>query len=186
MSQITIYNYNKNTIRNNTIHNSQPNSTMDINSIFVLLKSHQNDDNSVTCLWDFNDAGYVDSEGYEQKLSANDLTLQALYVPDRVNPLITQLPQNMQFEKEGKMSKLYKASQGNFTIGEILEAVRSFIEQIYNEKYSNNRYTFKDLYFEGITGSCGIFEIQMEAAGRNIINSFGGINQLMEMMADMM
>ena len=107
---------------------------MDINSVFVLLKSHQKNDNSVTCLWDFNDAGYVDSEGYEQKLSANDLMLQALYVPDRDNPLITQLPKKLQFEKEGKISKLYEASCGRFTIGEILEAVRSFIEQIYNEK----------------------------------------------------
>ena len=152
---------------------------MDINSIFVLLKSHQNDDNSVTCSWDFNDAGYRDSD-----LSVTDLTSQALYVPDRDNPLITQLPKKLQFEKEGKMSKLYKASCGRFTIGEILEAVRSFIEQIYNEKYSNNRYTFKELYFEGIMGSCGIFEIRMETAGGNMVGAFG-ITQYMEMMENM-
>lgn len=150
---------------------------MDINSIFVLLKSHQNDDNSVTCSWDFNDAGYRDSD-----LSVTDLTSQALYVPDPENPLITRLPNEMQFEKEGKLSKLYKAKCGSFTIGEILEAVRSFIEQIYNEKYSNNRYTFKELYFEGIMGSCGIFEIQMEIAGGNMMGAFGGLQQLMGMM----
>lgn len=156
---------------------------MDINSIFVLLKSHQNDDNSVTCLWDFNDAGYADSEGYEKNLSVNDLTLQALYIPDRDNPLITQLPKELQFEREEKISKHYKASQGYFTIGEILEAVRSFIEQVYNKKYSNDRYTFTDLYFEGIMGSCGIFEIQMETAG-NMMGEFGTI-QYMEMMENM-
>jgi hypothetical protein len=155
---------------------------MDTNSIFVLLKSHQNDDNSVTCSWDFNDAGYTDSEGSEKNLSVADLTSQALYVPDPENPLITRLPQEMQFEKEGKLSKLYKAKCGRFTIGEILEAVRSFIEQIYNEKYSNNRYTFKDLYFEGIMGSCGIFEIQLEIAGGNMVGAFGGLQQLMGMM----
>ena len=65
---------------------------------FVLLKSSQNDDNSVTCSWDFSDSGYTDSEGYEKNLSVNDLTLQALYAPDRVNPLITQLPKELQFE----------------------------------------------------------------------------------------
>lgn len=158
---------------------------MDINSIFILLKSHQNDDNSVTCSWDFSDAGYVDQEGNETTLNVKDLMLQALYAPDPVNPLITQLPKELQFEREEKISKLYKASQGYFTIGEILEAVRSFIEQVYNEKYSDDKYTFTELYFEGITGSCGIFEIQMEEGGGNMMSTFG-INQLMEMMADMM
>ena len=155
---------------------------MDVNSIFVLLKSHQNDDNSVTCSWDFNDAGYTDSGGSEKILSVNDLTSQALYVPDSENPLITRLPQEMRFEREGKMSKLYKAKGGCFTIGEILEAVRSFIEQVYKEKYSNNRYTFKELYFEGIMGSCGIFEIRMEIAGGNMVGEFGGLQQFMGMM----
>ena len=152
---------------------------MDINSIFVLLKSHQNDDNSVTCLWDFNDAGYVDSDGYEKKLNMNELTLRALYTPDPENPLITRLPQEIQFEIKGKLSKLYKASLGLFTIGEILESVRSFIEQVYNEKYSNDKYTFTELYFEGIVGSSGVFEIIMESGGGNSITEFGGIiNQL--------
>jgi hypothetical protein len=155
---------------------------MDINSIFVLLKSHQNDDNSVTCLWDFNNAGYVDSEGYEKKLSVNDLTLQALYVPDQNNPLITQLPQEMRFEKDGKISKHHKARCGHFTIGEILEAIRDLIEKVYNEKYSNDKYTFTDSYFEGIMGSCGIFEIHMETVGENMMGAFGGLQQLMGMM----
>lgn len=158
---------------------------MDINSIFILLKSRQNDDNSVTCSWDFSDAGYVDQEGNETTLSVNDLTLQALYVPDPVNSLITQLPKELQFEREEKISKLFKASHGNFTIGEVLESVRSFIEQVYNEKYSNDNYTFTELYFEGITGSCGIFEIQMETGGGNMMSTFG-ITQLMEMMENMM
>jgi hypothetical protein len=158
---------------------------MDINSIFILLKSHQNDDNSVTCSWDFSDAGYVDQEGNEKTLSVNDITLQALYAPDPVNPLMTQLPKKLQFEIEDKISKLYKASQGYFTIGEILEAARSFLEQVYNEKYSDDKYTFTDLYFEGITGSYKIFKIQMKAGEGNIMSTFG-INQLMEMMADMM
>ena len=156
---------------------------MDVNSIFILLKSHQNDDNSVTCSWDFSDAGYVDQEGNETTLSVKDLISQALYAPDPVNPLITQLPKELQFEREEKISKHYKASQGYFTIGEILEAVRSFIEQVYNKKYSNDRYTFTDLYFEGIVGSCGIFEIRMETAG-NMMGEFGTI-QYMAMMENM-
>jgi len=159
---------------------------MDVNSIYVLLKSHQNDDNSVTCSWDFSDAGYVDSEGQDRLLSLAELMLQALYVPDPKNPLITQLPQEIQFEREGKMSKLYKARCGCFTIGEIIEAVRSFIEQVYNEKYSNDRYTFTEMFFEGIMGSCGIFEIRMETAGGNMAGAFGGLQHFMDMMEDVM
>jgi len=139
---------------------------MDINSIYILLTSHQNDDNSVTCSWNFNDTGYEDKDGNVRNLTLYDFMLEALHVPDPENPLITQLPYEIQFEREDKTSKLYKARCGRFTIGEILEAVRNFIEQVYNEKYSNDRYTFTELYFEGFMGSCsGIFEIRMEPAG---------------------
>ena len=155
---------------------------MDINSIYVLLKSHQNDDYTVTCSWDFSDAGYVDSEGNERVLDKQKLALEALYVPDPENPLITQLPQELQFEKKDKISKLYKA-KSRFTLGEILEIVRSFVEKVYNEKYSNNRYTFKELYFEGITGTERSFEISLVSAGGNMMGAFGGRQQFADMMA---
>ena len=154
---------------------------MDINSIYVLLKSHQNDDNTVTCSWDFSDAGYIDSEENERVLDKQKLALEALYVPDPENPLITQLPQELQFEKKDKISKLYKA-KGRFTLGEILEIVRSFVEKVYNEKYSNNRYTFKELYFEGITETERSFEISLVSAGGNMMGAFGGLQQFVDMM----
>ena len=154
---------------------------MDINSIYIILRSHQNDDNSVTCSWDFNEAGYEDKEGNVRNITLYDFMLDALHVPDPKNPLITQLPYEMRFEREGQTSKLYKAKWGRFTIGEILEAIRSFMEKIYNEKYSNDRYNFSELCFEGLTGMCGNFEIRMDITGGNI-NAFGGLQQFVDIM----
>ena len=155
---------------------------MDINNIYVSLIPQQNDDNSVTCLWDFGNAGYVDSEGNEQILDKNKLALEALYIPDPDNPLIIRLPKEIQFEREDQISKLYKAKNCHFTIGEILEIVRNFIEKIYNEKYSDNKYVFNILYFEGLIGCGRNFEIRMELVEENIIGDFGEFQQLINML----
>ena len=150
---------------------------MDINSVFILLKTHQNEDHSVTCYWDLNDAAIEDNEGNARDLTPKDFLLEALYAPDQQNPLLIRLPGELQFEKEERESEVYKSKNGYFTIGEILEAIRSFIEKLYNEKYSNGKYTFKNLYFEGISGNLKLFEIKMAIA-----NTFYGMEQLLNMM----
>lgn len=150
---------------------------MDINSVFILLKSRQNEDNSVTCYWDFNDAAVEDNEGNSTELKPKDLMLKALQAPDPKNPLLTMLPTEIQLEFDKRMSDPYKSKNGYFTVGEILEVVRSFIEKIYNDKYSNGKYTFKDMYFEGLSGMWKVFEINMEIA-----NNF--IEQIFNMMGE--
>ena len=137
---------------------------MDINTIYILLKSHQNEDNSVTCYWDFNEAGKEDRDGNTTDLVPNDYKLEALYAPDSKNPLLTRLPSEIELKMDDKKSNTYKSKNSHFTVGEILEAVRSFIEKIYNEKYSNGKYTFKDMYFEGLSGMWKVFEVNMEIA----------------------
>ena len=148
---------------------------MDISDIYVLLVPRQNADHSVTCSWDFTNAYYVDSNDKERKLDKNTLTLEALHTPDPDNPFIIQLPQKLQFILEDEISKHYTATNYRFTIGEILENVRSFTEKVYNKKYSDGEYVFDKLYFEGLTGGGWIFDIKMEPAVR-------GMNDLQELM----
>lgn len=157
---------------------------MDINSIYILLKTHQKEDNSVTCYWDFSDAAQEDNEGNVWGLIPREYSLEALHAPDPKNPLLTRLPGELQFEKEERESEVYKSKNGYFTIGELLEAIRSFVEVIYNEKYSNGKYTFKNLYFEGISGSCKLFEIKMVIADNDTMNTFYGMEQLMDMIGE--
>ena len=157
---------------------------MDINSIIILLKTHQNEDNSVICYWDLNDAAIEDDKGNARELTPKDLLLEALHAPDPQNPLFTRLPSELQFEKGGRESEVYKSKNGYFTIGEILEAVRSFIEKIYNEKYSNSKYIFEDIYFEGISGSFKLFKIKMIIANNGMTNTFYGMEQLLNMMGE--
>jgi len=157
---------------------------MDINSIIILLKTHQNEDNSVICYWDLNDAAIEDDKGNTRELTPKDFSLEALYAPDPKNPLLIRLPGELQFEKGGRESEVYKSKNGYFTIGEILEAVRSFIEKIYNEKYSNSKYIFEDIYFEGISGSFKLFKIKMIIANNGMTNTFYGMEQLLNMMGE--
>ena len=154
---------------------------MDINTIYILLKSHQNEDNSVTCYWDFNEAAQEDIAGNTKDLVPNDYKLEALYTPDPKNPLLTRLPSEIQLEMDNRKSNLYKSKNGYFTIGDILEAVRSFIENKYNDKYSNGKYTFKDMYFEGLSGMWEVFEVNMEIANSHPTTGLIGLNQLLDM-----
>jgi hypothetical protein len=152
---------------------------MDINSIFIRFKSTQNEDGSVTCRWDFTDAIYVDSEDEEHPITPDIFGKIVLYAPDPANPLFTQFPKELTLEEDGKRSDTYKSPTGHFTIWGILEIVRSFVEKIYNEKYDGGRYTFNDLYFSGLHGMCGMFEIDWESAGETTMNTLENLEQLM-------
>lgn len=161
---------------------------MDISNIYVLLVSRQKADHSVICSWDFNNAYYVDSNDAERKLDKKALALEALHTPDPDNPLIIQLPQTLQFILEDEISKHYTATNYHFTIGEILENVRSFTEKVYNEKYSDGEYVFNKLYFEGLTGGGWTFDIKMKPVIENTLGGrgLGNLQQLMNMMMGMM
>ena len=143
---------------------------MDIGSLYILLKIHQNKDRSVTCTWDFSDSLYYDpTTEDEQDITPELLKKQAIYSLDN-DPLFIQLPKEIKLEDENIISDTYKARNGYFTVGEILEAVRSSTEKICNIKYTDKNYIFDDLYFTGLRGCCGPFQIIWERANaRNSI-----------------
>ena len=135
---------------------------MDINSLLVLLKSKQNEDGSVSCMWDYPHSRYVDMDGKEFFITSDIFDKRAIYAPDSQNPLFTCFPGEMKLEEGGVISENYKSSRGYFKIGEILEIVRTFMEKLYTSTYSHGKYTFDDLYFSGLNGMSDIFEIDWE------------------------
>ena len=154
----------------------------EINSLYVLLKTTQ-DDEKITCTWDFSKSGNID----ECVLTNKHFDKIAIYDPDSKNPLFTALPNELRFTTQSlshvldydPMSKLYKATNGSFTIGEILEAVRSFTEQEYNRVLSDKKYTFNDIFFTGITQlSPDVFEIRWEETNLSMLNALGPLDML--------
>lgn len=146
----------------------------EINSLYVLLKTTQDDDFKITCTWDFSKSGNID----ERVLTNKHFEKIAIYDPDSKNPLFTALPNELRFTTQSlshvldydPMSKLYKATNGRFTIGEILEAVRSFTEQEYNRVLSDKKYTFNDIFFTGITQlSPDVFELRWENTNQSML-----------------
>ena len=147
----------------------------EINSIYVLLRTRQDDDTlKITCTWDFSKSGNID----ERVLTTKHFEKIAIYDPDSKNPLFTALPNELRFTTQSlshvldydPMSKLYKATNGYFTIGEILEAVRSFTEQEYNRVLSDKKYTFNDIFFTGITQlSPDVFELRRENTSQSML-----------------
>ena len=155
----------------------------EINSLYVLLKTTQDDNFKITCTWDFSKSGNID----DRVLTNKHFEKIAIYDPDSNNPLFTALPNELRFTTQllshilddDPMSELYKSTNGYFTIGELLEIIRSFVEQEYNKVLSDKKYRFNDLYFTGITQlSSDIFELRWEETNLSMLNALGPLDVL--------
>ena len=102
--------------------------------------------------------------------------------------LFTALPNKLRFTTESlshvldensPISELYTTTNGHFTIGEILEAVRSFTEQEYNKIFSDKKYTFNDLFFTGVSQlSSNMFELKWENTNQSMLGTLGPLDVL--------
>ena len=173
-----------------------------INALYVLLNATQDEDLKVTCKWDFSKSCHIDG----RNLTKEDFDKIVVYAPDPDNALFTSLPTQLKFTTnilsqaldEPPTSKLYTTTNGYFIVSELLEIIRSFIEQEYNKVFSDKKYNFHGLYFTGATHTeSTIFELKWENTNQSMLqalghaNVLGGLNnggafgQLMDMMMGM-
>ena len=152
---------------------------MDINLIYIRFKTTQLEDGSISCMWDFNDASYINNEDEDCPITSDMLEKQVLYAPDSENPLLIPFPSKIQLYKgANSVSEHYKAKNGYFKIKELLELVRTFMETFYASKYFGAKYSFNDLYFVGFIGIGPILEINWAPVENNMFE------QLRNMIAD--